>query len=126
MNQVASWQACALTVLQLVPFPSYVSFFASKPDDETCSVKQFTSRDLRFSNLEGCCTLNDINLGFRTSEFPPLLDSRIQFAKRWQDSTKIRTAWGNIHIFAGMAVEATREDLQIMHDDMSDLLSGNV
>ena len=95
---------------------------------EVIELLQPFARDPLFNNLawKDWQSLKDIPLVVHVSEFDPLMDSGIQFAKRWQGNTRVRTAWGNIHGFADMAVDASREDLQIMYDDMSDLFSGNV
>ena len=97
------------------------------PDgQEVIELLRTCTRDPLFNNLawKDWQSLREIPLFVQVSEFDPLLDSGIQFAKRWQGNTRVRIAWGNIHGFAGMAVDASREDLQVMYDDISDLFRG--
>ena len=116
--------------MMMVSYPKYdlieEGSHAGPESQEILELMQPFAQDPLFNNLawKDWHSLKDIPLVVHVSEFDPLLDSGIQFAKRWQGITRVRIVWGNIHGFAGMAADASREDLQIMYDDMSDLFNG--
>ena len=93
--------------------------------EEVMDLMQQHAEDPLVNNLafKDWQSLKEIPLVVHVSEFDPLMDSGIQFAKRWQGNTRVRVAWGYTHEFARLKIESSRQELQVMYDDISDIFN---